>query len=83
MPKQGFKLHVSATIVNAVSVAKQVVPYLLEKRVNFKIIKNLYVLADMNRGTHGFSQIGKFITSQVRMAIKYFIVNHLWDVFVY
>lgn len=62
IPLQGIKLHVSGTIVSAQALAKLLVPYLIKKRVAFKIIGDLLNLAYLNRGLYGFSQIGKFIT---------------------
>lgn len=62
IPSQGFKLHVSATILNCNSVAEKIIPFLLQNEIQFKVIKDVYTLADLNRGWLGYSQIGKFIT---------------------
>ncbi|WP_028778463.1 protein kinase domain-containing protein [Shimazuella kribbensis] len=62
MPPQGFKLHISATIANALSVAEKVVPYFISQEISFKIIKDLITLSNFNKGLYGYSQIGKFIT---------------------
>jgi hypothetical protein len=62
IPRQGFKLHVTATILNCTSVAEKVIPYLLENDIQFKVVKDIYTLVDLNRGWLGYPQIGKFIT---------------------
>lgn len=62
-PTQGWKLHISATIVEACDVFKSVVPILEKLGVNFKAPISLYELARINSGIHyGYSQVGKFIT---------------------
>src|SRR5690242_10495664 len=60
--EQGWKLHVSATIVSAVLVLDRVFPILIKEGVQFKVAANLRVLSDLNEGLAGLSQIGKFIT---------------------
>jgi hypothetical protein len=62
LPEQGFKLHVSATISNCNSVAEKVIPYFLQNEIQFKVVKDIYTLIDLNRGWLGYPQIGKFIT---------------------
>lgn len=62
-PEQGWKLHISATILNAHSILQQVAPLLIGAGVQFKATATLNDLADLNTGLHhGYSQIGKFIT---------------------
>ncbi|RYE15813.1 MAG: hypothetical protein EOP34_01645 [Rickettsiales bacterium] len=62
LPESGFKIHISATIINASSIIKKLVPYLLLHNIAFKIIGSLNNLKKMNQGSYGYSQIGKFIT---------------------
>jgi hypothetical protein len=60
---QGWKLHVSATILSACSVFRLVAPYLRERDILFKAAKSLSELQKLNSGFfYGYSQIGKFIT---------------------
>lgn len=62
-PAQGWKLHVSATILSACEVASHVVPKLKKHGVLFKVPKTLRELKKINCGLfYGFSQVGKFIT---------------------
>jgi len=62
-PEQGWKLHVSATILSATEVFAAVSPYLHSKGVMFKAPVSLYELQKLNSGSlYGYSQIGKFIT---------------------
>lgn len=60
---QGWKLHVSATILSACRVFRLVAPYLKEHDIWFKAPKSLTHLHQLNCGIfYGFSQIGKFVT---------------------
>lgn len=59
---QGWKLHISATIVSAPDVMRRALPILLEKGASFKVARNLGCLSDLNEGLAGLSQVGKFIT---------------------
>lgn len=62
-PIQGWKLHVSATILSACSVFEKVAPYLLRLGVLFKAPSSILELKKLNCGLHySYSQIGKFIT---------------------
>lgn len=63
LPLQGWKLHVSATILSAPAVLEAVAPLLHRRGVLFKGPKALVELRKMNCGLfYGFSQIGKFLT---------------------
>lgn len=62
IPRQGFKVHLSATVLNCESVVKKVIPYFLQHKIQFKVIKDVYTLVELNKGWLGYSQIGKFIT---------------------
>lgn len=62
-PEQGWKLHISATILTAVPVLKSVGPFLKQRGVHFKATASLDELARLNSGIYyGYSQVGKFIT---------------------
>jgi Protein kinase domain len=61
--EQGWKLHVSATILNAGETLLRVVPLLLERDVQFKALNSLEEINKINSGIHyPYSQIGKIIT---------------------
>ncbi|MCL4552756.1 MAG: protein kinase, partial [Candidatus Marsarchaeota archaeon] len=62
-PTQGWKIHVSATAMNAREVLGRALPILLEFGVRFKVVKSIPRLLDLNSGEYGLSQIGKFITA--------------------
>ena len=62
-PAQGWKLHISATVLSANRVLERVAPLLLEQGVLFKAAFSLEELGRLNCGLfYGFSQVGKFIT---------------------
>src|SRR5262249_11392732 len=62
LPPQGWKLHVTSDVASAGQVLSGVLPVLLDGNVTFKVIGAPAVLARLNGGQHGLSQIGKFIT---------------------
>ncbi len=62
-PEQGWKLHISATVLTANSVLERVGPLLIECDVQFKAPSSLRELSRLNSGLHyGYCQVGKFIT---------------------
>ena len=62
-PPQGWKFHVSATVLSACDIFRSVAPYLKERDTLFKATKSLPELQKLNAGIfYGFSQVGKFIT---------------------
>lgn len=62
-PDQGWKLHVSATVLTANDVIRRVVPFLCERNVLYKAPSSLDELDLINSGLfNGYSQVGKFIT---------------------
>ena len=62
IPEQGWKLHLSATVVSANTVLCTALPVLVGSGANFKIARSLAQLQSLNEGRLGFSQVGKFIT---------------------
>jgi hypothetical protein len=62
-PEQGWKLHISATVLNANETLARVAPLLISCGVQFKAPCTLQELARINSGLlRGYSQIGKFVT---------------------
>jgi hypothetical protein len=61
-PAQGWKLHVSATILSAAEVFARVEPILRRSGAFFKVPCRLELLRSLNSGLGDFSQIGKFLT---------------------
>ncbi len=62
-PDQGWKLHVSATVLTATKVLSAVGPLLKGRNVLFKGPVSLVELGKLNAGIHyGYSQVGKFLT---------------------
>ncbi len=62
-PEQGWKLHVSATILTAGEVLKTVAPFLKKLNVFYKAPVSLHELKKLNAGIYyDYSQIGKFLT---------------------
>lgn len=62
LPQQGWKLHISATVLAARQVLKRALPVLLAEDASFKVAGTLQMLARLNSGVEGLSQIGKFVT---------------------
>ena len=61
--EQGWKLHISATILSATRTFARVAPYLKNANVLFKAPSSLEELGKLNSGLYyGYSQVGKFIT---------------------
>lgn len=65
-PVQGWKIHLSATVCAASQVFALASPILRKHGVLFKVPDRLEVLAALNSGFVGFSQIGKFLTAYTR-----------------
>ena len=61
-PPQGWKLHVSATVLSAEAVLRRVLPVLLSEPGHFKAAPTSRALNALNEGRAGLSQIGKFLT---------------------
>lgn len=61
-PVQGWKLHISATIVSASEVFAAAEPILRQHDILFKVPDRLEQLVSLNSGLSGFSQVGKFLT---------------------
>ncbi len=62
-PFQGWKLHVSAHVLNACDILERCAHYLNLRSCLFKAISRLDLLAHLNTGLkYGFSQVGKCIT---------------------
>lgn len=63
LPEQGWKLHVSASILSANKTFSRVAPLLKQRDVLFKAPCSLEELEKLNAGLfYGYSQVGKFIT---------------------
>ncbi|HEY0426520.1 MAG TPA: AarF/UbiB family protein [Pyrinomonadaceae bacterium] len=62
-PSQGWKLHISATVLEACDVFEKAAPHLTSADVQFKAPKSLDELSKINCGLeYGYHQVGKFIT---------------------
>ncbi len=62
-PDQGWKLHVSATVLSATKVMRAVAGSLRRRNLLFKGPNSLQELDKLNSGIfYGYSQIGKFLT---------------------
>ncbi len=61
--RQGWKLHIAATILSANKILQNVAPLLKRRGVLFKAPSSLDELQKLNSGVHfGYCQVGKFIT---------------------
>jgi hypothetical protein len=61
-PAQGWKIHVSATVISAADVFARVHPILRKRDALFKVPSRLDFLKSLNSGLSDFSQVGKFLT---------------------
>lgn len=69
IPACGWKLHVSASVLNAATTLKRIGPVLTERRVQFKAPRSLIDVMQLNSGLHHrYSQIGKIVTVYPRSA---------------
>jgi serine/threonine protein kinase len=62
LPRQGWKLHISASLGNAEQVLTRVLAVLKEHPCHFKLALSETILRSLNMGSLGHSQVGKFIT---------------------
>lgn len=61
-PAQGWKIHVSATIISAEEILTRAFPILCKRDALFKVPCRLEFLMTLNSGIPDFSQVGKFLT---------------------
>jgi len=62
-PKSGWKLHVSATVLNAPTILKKIGPLLVQRGVPFKAPGCLQEVLKLNSGLYyGYTQVGKIFT---------------------
>lgn len=61
-PAQGWKLHLSATVLSAGEVLDRAWPILRQENAFFKVPRDLEMLRSLNSGLSDFSQVGKFLT---------------------
>lgn len=62
-PSQGWKLHLSATILEACDLFEKVAPLLTARNIQFKAPNSIEELVKINCGLeYGYWQVGKFIT---------------------
>jgi class IV lanthipeptide synthase len=62
LPPQGWKLHVSASAMEAVELVRIVLPGLLEFDVAFKVAASFDDVIRINSGEVGLTQVGKVVT---------------------
>lgn len=58
----GWKLHLSSVQTEALALLETVLPTLLEASVPFKVARDATILAMLNEGGLGTTQVGKFMT---------------------
>lgn len=62
LPSQGWKIHVSASAAEGVSLCNSVMPWLLLQRVHWKIAADVDSIIEINSGDVGETQTGKILT---------------------
>ena len=65
-PSQGWKIHLSATLLTANEIFGRALPVLRQHDALFKVPVDLALLGHLNSSNSGFSQVGKFITAYAR-----------------
>ena len=69
--RQGWKIHIAATILSAGQILQAVAPCLKRRDVLFKGVASLDELQKLNAGLqYGYSQVGKFITVYPRSNLE-------------
>lgn len=58
----GWKLHLSSVQSDAEGLLRSVVSLLLQHNVPFKVARDADILGELNEGTFGYTQVGKFVT---------------------
>jgi Protein kinase domain len=62
LPRQGWKLHVTATVLDAPEILQHSLSVLLMSACCFKVAGSVALLDHLNQGVGGATQVGKFIT---------------------
>lgn len=62
LKKQGWKIHISSQMTDALIIFEKVSKLLLQEKCNFKVAKNSTVLAEINSPRNDTSTANKFIT---------------------
>ena len=62
LPPQGWKLHVSSSVIDSLALLQSVVPIVLRSRVCFKLPSSINGILQLNSGSAGSTQIGKILT---------------------
>jgi hypothetical protein len=79
-PSQGWKIHISASVLSACTIFRRIAPYLRRRKVFFKAICSLNELIRLNAGTlYGFSQVGKFMTVYPSSSDEAVLLAHSLD----
>lgn len=65
----GWKIHISSVQWEVHDLLDAILPLLIAYEVPFKIAKNATVLAHLNEGSYGYTQVGKFMTIYPPQAI--------------
>jgi hypothetical protein len=77
--EQGFKIHISATVINSESIFDIVIPYLIKQKIHFKVVKSNQLLRLLNEDQFGYTQIGKFITVYPVSTAHFVVLIHELD----
>jgi len=62
LPKQGWKIHVSASASEAASLCRDVLPWIMCRGVTCKIVADIASIIRLNSGLAGETQTGKILT---------------------
>lgn len=63
LPAQGWKVHVSCSVLETLDMYQKVLPRLLDRGITFKVPASLDGVRRLNAGEGGASQVGKILTA--------------------
>lgn len=62
LPNQGWKIHLSISVMESLKLITEVIPYLIKTQATFKVPSSIKALLSINKGEIGDTQVGKAVT---------------------
>ncbi|MEO0185145.1 MAG: class III lanthionine synthetase LanKC, partial [candidate division WOR-3 bacterium] len=80
LPPQGWKIHISGTILNAIEILRTVVPFLTKEKAAFKFLCDSKILYFVNSKNYNRAGTGKFITIYPKNEIDFkYLIEALYS----